>query len=119
LVEDDDDSRDLFTAILMKCGARVTSTDSGERALKALETERPDVLVSDIGMPQMDGYSLIRRVRSLPVEGAKLVPALALTAYARSEDERHALEAGFQMHLAKPVDPIALAAAIGKLVRSA
>ena len=119
LVEDDEDSRDLFTAILTKCGARVTSTDSGQRALKALETERPDVLVSDIGMPHMDGYSLIRQVRSLPLESAKLLPALALTAYARSEDERHALEAGFQMHLAKPVDPIALAAAIGKLVRPA
>jgi PAS domain S-box-containing protein len=119
LVEDDDDSRDLFTAILMKCGARVTSTDSGQRALKALEAEPPDVLVSDIGMPSMDGYSLIRHVRNLPLEGAKLVPALALTAYARSEDEQRALEAGFQMHLAKPVDPIALAAAIGKLARSA
>jgi PAS domain S-box-containing protein len=119
LVEDDDDSRDLFAAILTKCGARVTSADSGHRALKALETERPDVLVSDIGMPYMDGYSLIRHVRNLPAPSAKLVPALALTAYARSEDERRALDAGFQMHLAKPVDPVALAAAIGKLARSA
>jgi signal transduction histidine kinase/ActR/RegA family two-component response regulator len=119
LVEDDEDSRDLFAAILTKCGARVTSANSGHRALQVLETELPDVLVSDIGMPHMDGYSLIRHVRNLPAASAKLVPALALTAYARSEDERLALEAGFQMHLAKPVDPVALAAAIGRLARSA
>ena len=118
LVEDDDDSRDLFTAILTKCGARVTSTESGQQALKILETELPDVLVSDIGMPYMDGYSLMRNVRKLPTKTSSVMPALALTAYARTEDEQRALEAGFQMHLAKPVDPVALAAAVGKLVRS-
>jgi CheY-like chemotaxis protein len=119
LVEDDDDSRDLFAAVLTRCGARVTSTDSGRRALEVLEAEQPDVLVSDIGMPQMDGYSLIRSVRTLPAVGAQGVPALALTAYARAEDAHRALAAGFQMHLAKPVDPAALAAAVAKLAKSA
>jgi PAS domain S-box-containing protein len=118
LVEDDDDSRELFAAILTKCGARVTSAESGLTALKALETELPDVLVSDIGMPYMDGYSLLRNVRKHSSNDSPTIPALALTAYARTEDEQRALEAGFQMHLAKPVDPIALAAAVGKLVRT-
>jgi PAS domain S-box-containing protein len=118
LVEDDQDSRELFTAILTKCGARVTSTDSGLQALKVFESELPDVLVSDIGMPYMDGYSLIRNVRKLPASIGTAMPALALTAYARTEDEQRALEAGFQMHLAKPVDPLALAAAVAKLARS-
>lgn len=117
LVEDDDDSRELFAAILTKCGARVTSTDSGQRALDVLQTELPDVLVSDIGMPHMDGYSLIRNVRKPPAQSGGVVPALALTAYARKEDAQRALGAGFQMHLAKPVAPGALAAAVGKLVR--
>jgi signal transduction histidine kinase/CheY-like chemotaxis protein len=118
LVEDDQDSRELFTAILTKCGARVTSTDSGLQALKVFESELPDVLVSDIGMPYMDGYSLIRNVRKLPASIGTAMPALALTAYARTEDEQRALEAGFQMHLAKPVDPLALAVAVAKLARS-
>jgi CheY-like chemotaxis protein len=96
----------------------VTCADSGQQALKLLETELPDVLVSDIGMPYMDGYALIRHVRKLPTQTGSNMPALALTAYARTEDEQRALEAGFQMHLAKPVDPVVLAAAVAKLARA-
>jgi PAS domain S-box-containing protein len=117
LVEDDDDSRDLLSAILTKCGARVTATSSGHEALALFATDVPDVLVSDIGMPQMDGYTLIRRVRALPIAAGQHVPALALTAYARSEDRRRALAEGFQMHLAKPADPSEFAMTVASLAK--
>ena len=119
LVEDDDDSRDLLTAILTKCGARVSGASSGPRALALFETDTPDVLVSDIGMPEMDGYTLIRHVRALGVGAGQDVPALALTAYARSQDRRRALAEGFQMHLAKPADPSEFAMAVGSLSKFA
>ena len=117
VVEDDEDSRELFVAILRKCGARVTSTDSGQGALDLLAEETPSVLVSDLGMAKMDGYALIRQVRQLPSAAARAVPALALTAFARSEDRRRALSEGFQMHLAKPVDPSEFASAVATLAR--
>jgi PAS domain S-box-containing protein len=117
LVEDDADSRDLFVSILHKCGARVTDTDNGQEALKVLEAERPDVLVSDVGMAKMDGYSLIRNVRALADGAAQHIPAIALTAFARVEDRRRALAEGFQMHLAKPIDPAELTRAIAELAR--
>jgi len=117
LVEDDADSRDLFVSILHKCGARVTDTDNGQDALKVLEAERPDVLVSDVGMAQMDGYSLIRNVRALSDGAAQHIPAIALTAFARVEDRRRALAEGFQMHLAKPIDPAELTRAIAELAK--
>lgn len=81
-----------------------------------LEKQAPDVLVSDVGMPNLDGYELIRRVRSLPAPTQR-VPALALTAYARAEDRRRALAEGFQMHLSKPVDPSELAMAVASLAK--
>ena len=117
LVEDDDDSRELLTAILAKCGARVTATSSGHEAIALFATDVPDVLVSDIGMPEMDGYTLIRRVRALDIAAGQRVPALALTAYARSEDRRRALAEGFQMHLAKPADPSEFAMTVASLAK--
>jgi PAS domain S-box-containing protein len=115
VVEDDDDSRELLMSILVKCGARVSGADSGHAALEIFETDVPDVLVSDIGMPGMDGYSLIRRIRALDIAAGQRVPALALTAYARTEDRRRALAEGFQMHLAKPADPSEFAMAVASL----
>ena len=119
IVEDDDDSRELLASMLVKCGACIVSASSGVEALAALAngTPSPHVIVSDIGMPEMDGYALIRSIRSLDDGDARRIPALALTAYARTEDRRRALAEGFQMHLAKPVDPGELAAAVASLVR--
>ncbi len=118
LVEDDDDSRDLFVSVLEKCGARVSSTDSGYEALALFEADTPDVVVSDVGMAKMDGYALIRNLRGLPLEAGRSVPAIALTAYARTEDRQRAFSEGFQMHIAKPVDPAHLASAVALLAKS-
>ncbi|HEY2733333.1 MAG TPA: response regulator, partial [Polyangiales bacterium] len=90
---------------------------SGEQALSMIESEVPDVLVSDIGMPGMDGYELMRTIRALPNQRAKRVPALAVTAYARLEDKRRALAEGFQLHFAKPIEPAAFASAVARLSR--
>jgi CheY-like chemotaxis protein len=85
--------------------------------LALLERERPDILVSDIGMPDEDGYSFIRRVRELPSDRGGRTPAAALTAFARETERERALGAGFQVHIAKPVEPAALALALNNLVR--
>ena len=119
VVDDDDDSRDLVVSILEKCEAITFPASSAEQALSIILSEHPDVLVSDIGMPGMDGYDLLRAVRALPDERAQRVPALAVTAYARSEDQRRALAEGFQLHLAKPIEPTAFANAVARLSRSA
>lgn len=105
VVDDEQDARSLVTEVLEGHGARVTSVGSAAEALREIQRERPDVLVSDIGMPEEDGYSLIRSVRALTGGGAKEIPAAALTAYARKEDRTRAMYAGFQAHVAKPVDP--------------
>ncbi len=119
VVDDEEDARQLVKAILDECGCEVTLASSVKEAMLALEREIPDVLVSDIGMPQEDGYDLIRRVRSLPVEGAVSLPAAALTAYARTEDRRRVLSAGYSMHIPKPVEPSELIAVVVSLTRSA
>jgi PAS domain S-box-containing protein len=119
VVDDDDDSRDLVVSILEKCEAITFPASSAEQALSIIVSERPDVLVSDIGMPGMDGYDLMRAVRALPDEHAQRVPAVAVTAYARSEDQRRALAEGFQLHLAKPIEPAAFANAVARLSRRA
>jgi CheY-like chemotaxis protein len=119
VVDDDDDARDLVVSILEKCDAIALSASSAEQALSIIVQERPDVLVSDIGMPGMDGYDLVRAVRALPDERAQRVPAVAVTAYARSEDQRRALAEGFQLHLAKPIEPAAFARAVARLSRGA
>jgi PAS domain S-box-containing protein len=114
VVDDEADARQLVRRVLTGCGAEVATSESAAQALELVETFRPDILVSDVGMPDQDGYDLIRRVRSRVA--AKTLPAVALTAFARSEDRRRALIAGFQTHVAKPVDPAELVAVVASLV---
>jgi PAS domain S-box-containing protein len=104
IVDDEHDTRELLRTSLSECGAEVTVAGSVAEAFAAFEASIPDILISDIGMPDVDGYELIRRLRELPLEGGGKVPAIALTAYARVEDRLKALRAGFQMHVPKPVE---------------
>jgi CheY-like chemotaxis protein len=113
VVEDEPDARELVERLLSEAGCRVVAVASAAEALNALGRERPDVLVSDIGLPDEDGYSLIRRVRETEHGDTAKLPAIALTAFARSEDRTRALRAGFQAHLAKPIDPAELFATVG------
>ncbi len=117
VVDDEADSRGLLQVVLEAAGATVTAAASAAEALAALESEVPDALIADIGMPDMDGFDLIKRVRALPSADASQVPAAALTAFARSEDRTTALQSGFEMHLAKPVEPSELVASVATLVR--
>ena len=117
VVDDDTDARDLVGAVLSRCGAEVRSSESAAAALAVLREWRPDVLLSDIGMPHEDGYDLIRRVRALDEAQGGRVPAAALTAYARDEDRGLTRAAGFQMHVVKPVHPAELIAAVERLAR--
>jgi PAS domain S-box-containing protein len=109
IVDDDGDTRELLRAMLERSGAIVSTVRSAREAVSAIASRKPDVLVCDIGMPGEDGYELIRQVRELPAAERGSIPAVALTAYARREDVGRAIEAGYQVHLAKPVDPQALA----------
>ena len=118
-VDDDPDSRSMCKRILAECRARVSVAASAPEALERLQADRPDVLVSDIGMPEFDGYELIRRVRELPPDRGGEIPAAALTAFARSEDRRRALRAGYQSHVAKPVEPLELVTVVASLVGKA
>jgi CheY-like chemotaxis protein len=111
LIDDDPDARELVTAVLVRCGAEVRSASTVEDGLARLRERRPDVLISDIGLPSEDGYALIRRVREIDPD----VPAAALTAYAAPEDKRRALEAGFHAHVSKPVEPVDLALLVASL----
>lgn len=115
VVDDEADARELVGTMLKQYGVEVTEVASASEGLEALQRLVPDVLVCDIGMPQEDGYSLIRKVRTLKSEAVRLIPALALTAYARDEDRERALSAGFQQHLPKPVNPMLLVEIIAKL----
>jgi PAS domain S-box-containing protein len=116
VVDDEADTRDLLTTVLERCDAKVVAVASAAEALEALRWLKPDVLVSDIGMPDEDGYALIRKVRALPPEQGGRIPAVALTAHARVEDRMRALSAGYQMHVAKPVEPTELVTIIASLV---
>jgi PAS domain S-box-containing protein len=116
VVDDDDDTREFLMALLEHEGAIVRSVASVAEALAALEGDWPDVLLSDIGMPGADGYELIARVREMEVLRGGKMPAIALTAYAREEERQRSLEAGFQMHLSKPVEVDELIAEVAKLV---
>jgi CheY-like chemotaxis protein len=102
---------------LARYDAAVTTATSVESALAAFERVSPDVVLSDLGMPGEDGYALIRRLRELPPERGGRVRTVALTAYARPEDRDAALAAGYDRHLAKPIDPIDLAVAVAALVQ--
>jgi PAS domain S-box-containing protein len=119
VVDDEEDARTLVRHILEDCQAFVATAASTTEALEQLPRIRPDVLICDIGMPELDGYHLIRTVRALPPEQGGKTPAVALTAFARPEDRRSLLRAGYQMHLAKPIDQaefvIALANLTGRL----
>jgi len=116
VVDDEPDARNLIQRVLQDSHATVVTAASADEALELLERDSPDVLISDVGMPGQDGYSLIRRVRSLAGAIAK-VPAIALTAYARTEDRVKAIHAGFQLHLSKPVEAIELVAMVESLMR--
>ena len=119
LVEDDRDTQDVLRAILEDAGAIVTVTASALETRAVLADLHPDLLIADIGMPEEDGYSLIRSIRTIE---SKLkqppVPAIALTAHARPEDIQRALGSGFQLHLAKPIDSSHLVASIATLVET-
>src|SRR6185295_13800309 len=116
VIDDQADSRDLIQRVLAGCDANVITVGTAAEALRAVETERPDVLVSDIGMPDVDGYELLRRVRALGHARGGRVPAIALTAFARSEDRTRALRAGFLVHVSKPVEPAELIATVASVV---
>ncbi|MEH2412614.1 hybrid sensor histidine kinase/response regulator [Nostoc sp.] len=115
IVDDEADGRHLLTTILRQYGTQVIAAASASEALLALQEFKPHVLVSDIDMPQEDGYTLIRQVRALPTDQGGRIPAVALTADARAEDRTQALLAGFQLHVPKPVNAGELAAVIANL----
>src|SRR5581483_10683377 len=115
VVDDDPDALAMARDILEAAGADVAVAPSAADALALVSAVRPDVLVADLAMPRVDGFELIARVRAAPDAAVRRVPAAALTAYARSEDSAKALRSGFQMHLAKPIDPAALTAAVAEL----
>ena len=116
-VDDEEDALGLLRVVLETAGANVATASSALAALEMIEPLNPDVLVADIGMPEIDGFELIKRIRALPNSEISNVPAAALTAFARSEDRTKALQSGFEMHLAKPVDPGELVASVATLVR--
>jgi CheY-like chemotaxis protein len=115
LVDDDDDTREMLRTLLDGCGAAVRAASSVAEALRLFHEARPTVLVSDVGMPGEDGLVLIERIRALPASAGGNVPAVAVTAYARTEDRTRALLAGFNNHLPKPVEPMELLAVVASL----
>ena len=117
LVDDDSDARELLGMVLRHHGAKVDTAATAEAAVVAFRRHLPDVVVSDIGLPDVDGYELIRRLRLLDLPAAQAAVAVALTGWARSEDRDEAFEAGFQAHVVKPIDPIQLVALLARLVR--
>ncbi len=117
LVDDDSDTLELMATALSRRQANVTAVSSAGEALKAIKDNRPDVLVSDIAMPDEDGYGLIERVRSLENNGTQTIPAVAITAYAKDEDRDRALSSGFQIYLAKPVELTELVSVVAKAAR--
>ena len=117
VVDDEADARDLLTMILTRCGSDVRCSESAADAMQVFSEWNPDVLVSDIGMPNEDGYSLIRKLRQLDSQRARRIPAVALTAYATDEDRLQALSAGFQVHVAKPIEPENFLSSIASVLR--
>jgi CheY-like chemotaxis protein len=115
VVEDELDSRELLKEILEQCGVRVQLAASAEEALAWLAQEVPDVIVSDVGLPGLSGYEFMERVRKDP--RLSNTPAAAITAFARAEDRRKAMAAGFQMHVPKPVEPLELVDIAANLAR--
>jgi signal transduction histidine kinase/CheY-like chemotaxis protein len=116
VIDDDADARGLVYRLLTDCKAQVTTASSAVEALRLLAASRPDIVISDIGMPEMDGYQFIEKVRATYASREE-IPAIALTAFARPEDRRRALAAGYQSHLSKPVEPAELLAMVADLAR--
>lgn len=112
VLDDEDDTRRMLEMVFEKCGAEVRAAASVSEALELFEQWKPGVMVCDIGMPEEDGYSFMRKVRAAEAGRAEQTPALALTGYARSEDRARAISAGYQMHMPKPIDPVRLTTAI-------
>jgi CheY-like chemotaxis protein len=115
VVDDEPDARALLQRFLEDCDAVVETAEDADQAIEQIRSFKPDVFVSDIGMPGEDGYALIRRVRQLEERHGGSVPAIALTAYARMEDRVRCISAGFQMHVAKPVEAMELITMVGSL----
>jgi CheY-like chemotaxis protein len=118
VVDDNLDGRALTSLVLTQAGASVNAVASVRDALQMIERERPDVLVTDIGLPREDGYMLIGQIRAHEAEHGGFLPAVALTGYARAEDRTRILAAGFQAHVPKPVEPAALTAAIAAIMQN-
>ncbi|WP_445634703.1 histidine kinase [Nostoc sp. DSM 114161] len=118
IVDDNDDSREFFTFVLEEFGATAIAVASATEALETLGQSKPDILLSDIGMPEMNGYMLVKEIRAFEAQtGTEKMPAIALTAYAAEIDRQEALQAGFQQHLVKPVTPEELLMAISSLIK--
>ena len=117
VVDDEPDARELIGYVLETCGTEVRLAGTAAMARNELVTYTPHVIISDIGMPDEDGYSLIRSIRTLATDDKKNIPAIALTAFARNEDRARALVAGFNLHLAKPVEPSTLVRAVLNLAQ--
>jgi len=116
VVDDERVDREFLATLLTRCGAEVTPAASAEEALAGFRRARPDVVVADLSMPEEDGFALIRKVRMLEDPDARRVPAIAVTALASVEDRRRALAAGFDVHMAKPLEPAEVAAAVAMAV---
>jgi CheY-like chemotaxis protein len=118
VVDDDADNREMLAMTLEHCGARVATAGSVAEALRILEEERPQVLISDIGLPDEDGFSLMRKVRALPTSRGGDIPAIALTGHGAEEDRAQTRGAGFHAHLTKPVAPEEMLAVIVRVFQS-
>jgi CheY-like chemotaxis protein len=116
VVDDDLDTRELLDWVLRRAGAEVASAESAREALEALEKERFHILISDIAMPEEDGYALLRKVRALPAEHGGRIPAIALTAHSLVQDRLQSLRAGFQSHVPKPVVPEELVEVVTSII---
>ncbi|HSE97247.1 MAG TPA: ATP-binding protein, partial [Blastocatellia bacterium] len=117
VVDDEPDTRELLTAILSQCGAQVKAAASSRAALDVLAGWEPDLMILDIGMPEEDGFELIKKVRASDTERGRQIPALALTGYARHEDQKRALSSGFQLYITKPVEPDHLIRSVADLLK--
>ena len=115
IVDDDPDAAELLSEGLRGQGASVVAVPGAAAAFRAFQAERPDIVLSDIAMPNEDGLALIQRIRALPSDRGGRVPAIAVSAYARADDRERSLEAGFQLHVSKPIDIEQLVAAIASL----
>ncbi len=117
VVDDEPDAREVISLVLSNAGAELKTAASAARALELIEQWHPDLLVSDIGMPNEDGFSLMRKLRALPPEQGGAIPAIALTAFARTQDRLNVLSAGYQMHVPKPIEPLELLTVVASLTK--